>query len=82
MRPENHEHVWTVRTPAQAGLYQSVLIAQDITPWLDNEMAMSAAFGETAGGIRIFVPSEDAARAREILEQGVEEREADAGGEA
>lgn len=73
MRPEKHEHVWTARTPAQAGFYQSVLQGQDITPWLDNEIAMSLAFGETAGGIRIFVPEEDAERARELLEKGLEE---------
>ena len=73
MRPENYEEVWTVRTPAEAGLYQSVLDAQDIPVWLNNEMAMSAAFGETAGGIRIFVPTDDAARARSLLETGIED---------
>ena len=59
--------VHTFAWPAEAALCQSALEAHGIPCMLGNEIAMSIAFGETAGGVNVKVRVCDAERALEII---------------
>lgn len=64
---ENWTVVQVFGHPAEAAMCRSALEAHGIECFLGNEIAMSLAFGETAGGIDVQVRERDVERAMEII---------------